>query len=384
MKLLSAAAWLAIVAWLLVRAFRQRDSLEMLAPSPPPPAHSSPEIAAIIPARDEAANIGACLETLIGQDYPSERLRIIVVDDHSNDDTAAIVARIAAGHPQVSLLCAPPLPPNWIGKSHACWIGARAAPADTEWLCFLDADVRAEPALLASAVGAACEEAIDFLSLAPRQELGSFAERLILPCGLYLLAFRQDLRRVQAPEGRDATATGQFILLRRSEYDALGGHAAVSGVICEDLELARLFKRSGDRVLLRGGQRLLSTRMYTGWRTLWPGIAKNLVDTLGGPAATLRTAAVALALSWAAVLLPFATALSCMDGAGTGCLASAVAGLGSAAALAFHVAGASYFGIPFWYGFLFPLAYTIGAVIAVDSVRQRWRGRVSWKGRTYP
>jgi chlorobactene glucosyltransferase len=376
-------AWLAIAAWLIVRAFNQRGLLEPVAVKPPPPGRA-PAMAVIVPARNEAENIGACLKSLIGQDYPPSRLSIVVVDDHSADATAAIVAALARDYPQVQLLRAPPLPPHWVGKSHACWIGARAA-TEAEWLCFLDADVRGEPLLLSSAVATAQSEAFDLLSLAPRQDLQSFAERLVIPCGLIIVSFCQDLRKVQASDGNDATATGQFMLVRASAYDAAGGHAAISGAICEDTALARLLKQQEKSVVLRGGKDLVSARMYTGWRTLWPGFAKNLVDLFGGPVSTITIALAAVTLAWAAWLIPAADALSCHSGMDpAACTALPVALIASAAILGLHVAATVYFRIPFWYGVLFPIGYTVGALIAFDSVRRRLTGRVSWKGRTYP
>ena len=383
MELALSCAWLALVAWLILRAFRQRGLL--------PPLHqalrsteAAPEIAAIVPARDEEANIGRCLDGLVAQSYPAARLRVIVVDDHSADATPAIAGALAARHPQVCVLAAPPLPPGWIGKCHACWVGARAAPPETEWLCFLDADVRPKPALLARAVATAQAERLDLLSLAPRQELGSFAERLVMPCGLYLMAFYQDLADLQSHAGDDATATGQFMLVRRSIYESLGGHAAVRGVIIEDVALARLIKRAGGRVALHDGREAISARMYTGWRTLWEGVAKNLVDMLGGPVPTVVTALAATAIAWAAWLIPAVAAIGCADGSSTSCVALAPALAASAAATGFHMAGAHYFGIPLWYGLLFPAGYTAGAAMALDSLRLRLRGRVTWKGRTYP
>ena len=383
MELFQSCALLVIVAWLILRAFRQRALLPPVPAAAPPPSNSAPHIAVIVPARDEAANIERCLRCLIPQTYPADRLRILVVDDHSADATAAIAAAIAVDHPQLGVRSSPPLPSGWVGKSHACWIGARDVSAETEWLCFVDADVRAEPALLASAVAAASSEALDLLSLAPRQELESFAERLVMPCGLYLLAFCQDLRKVQAREGPDATATGQFMLVRRRDYVALGGHAAVHREICEDLALARLFKQSGRRVLLCDGSRLVSTRMYTGWGTLWPGIVKNLVEMLGGPGATAVTALCAVILAWALWVIPFADGVSCGRGSAQGCLAMVPAIAAALAALALHVVGAAHFRIPLWYGLMFPFGYTAGALMAIDSMRWRWRGRVGWKGRIY-
>jgi chlorobactene glucosyltransferase len=384
LNLLLSSIWLAVVIWLLVRAFHQRDLLPRLEPAEPPPADRAPKVAVMVPARDEAANIERCLRSLVAQTYPASRLRIIVIDDHSRDRTFAIASALARNYPQLTVLRSPPLPPRWVGKSHACWIGARAVEEGAEWLCFVDADVWAEPALIASAVTAASAIALDLLSLAPRQELQSFAERLVMPCGLYLLAFCQDLRTVQARNSSEVTATGQFMLVRRVCYETVGGHAAVHGAICEDLMLARLLKRSGGHAILQDGRRLLSTRMYRGWSTLWIGIAKNLSEMLGGPLRTIAIAAAAVVLAWAAWLIPLRDALDCAQGSSTSCVGLIPAALGSAAAFGLHIAGASYFGIPPWYGLLFPLGYSAGALIAIDSVRRRLSGCVSWKGRTYP
>jgi chlorobactene glucosyltransferase len=321
---------------------------------------------------------------LLAQDYSAQHLHILVVDDHSTDATPSIAASLAEDHAQLAVLSSPPLPAGWVGKVHACWIGAKAAPAEAEWLCFIDADVWAEPALLASAVVAAEAERLDLLSLAPRQQLESFAERLVMPCGLYVLAFRQDLQKLQSPQSQDATATGQFMLIRQRAYKEVGGHAAVRGAICEDLELARLMKRAGRRVTLRDGKHLLSTRMYRGWSTLWCGVSKNLVDMLGGVRAAVITAVLAVLLAWAACVIPIADGLTCVRGSREACWALIPGLIGSAAAFGLHIAGASYFRAPLWYGVLFPLGYTAGAMMTLDSVRRRLTHRISWKGRTYP
>ncbi len=383
MNLFISLAWLAVVTWLILRAVKQRGLLPRVALAPPLTTEQAPHIAVIVPARDEAGNICRCLNSLLAQDYPPSRSSVLVVDDHSTDDTAALVRGIAESHPQLSLLASPPLPPRWTGKSHACWIGASAAASDSVWLCFIDADVWGEPALLSSAVSAALAQRLDLLSLAPRQELRSSAERLVLPCGLILLSFTQDLREAQAQSGSGVTATGQFMLIRREAYDAVGGHAAVSTAICEDLEIARLLKQSGRSVLLMSGEDVVSTRMYTGWRTLWPGLAKNLVDTFGGNRATLLLALAAVMLSWAAVLIPLIDAAGLVQNTPGAWAALTAALLASAAAFGLHIAAATHFRIPFWYGLLFPLGYTIGALMALDSVRRRLSGQVTWKGRIY-
>jgi chlorobactene glucosyltransferase len=291
---------------------------------------------------------------------------------------------LAARDSRLLVLRAPALPRGWTGKAHACWIGAGAVPAEVEWLCFLDADVRGHPLLLASAIDVALSREIDLLSLAPRQEMLSFAERLIFPCGLYLLAVSQNLERIQAPGCPEAVATGQFMLLRRTAYDAVGGHASVCGSLCEDVELARRVKSRGYRVIMQDGSELLSVRMYTGWRTLWPGLAKNLSQMLGGTLRTLLIASAAVTIAWTAVLLPIIEATSCARAPGAACIAVVPASLGAAAVLILHVAGAVHFRIPIWYGLLFPVGYAAGALIALDSLRWHLTGRIRWKGRVYP
>jgi chlorobactene glucosyltransferase len=337
----------------------------------------------VVPARNEAGNIAACLSSLLEQTYPADRLRILVIDDHSEDATFAIVAAMTQGRAQLEVQKSPPLPPNWTGKSHACWSGTAAAPVKADWFCFVDADVTMKPEALASAITIAASERLDVLSLAPRQELRSFAERIIIPCGLYLLSFCRDLGSVQSPECSDAAATGQFLLVRAMAYNEVGGHKAVSAEICEDVALARRIKRAGYRVLLYDGKALVSARMYDGWKALWPGLTKNIVEMLGGPAKSLGLAFMALALAWATWLVPLAASVGCARGDTTACVGLPLAGAASAAALGLHIAGAAYFRIPFWYGLLFPVGYTIGVAMTIDSLWRRLRGRVQWKGRTY-
>ena len=375
--------WLALVIWLIARAVRQRNVLERVPVSAREPDRAAAKVAVIVPARNEAANIGPCIESLSTQEYPRDRLALIVIDDDSSDDTAAIVAALARRDDRITLVRAPPLPPGWKGKVHACCVGAATVPHDAEWLCFLDADMRAAPRAIASAVESASDRKLDLLTLAPRHELKSFAERLMLPCGLYLLGFYQNLEKVQAPQSDEVVATGQFMLLRRSAYDAVGGHAPVRDAICEDVELALLMKRRGHRVLLLDGNLLLTTRMYTGWSTLWPGFAKNLIQLLGGPLRTLLAAPVIVLLAWAAVCLPLQDLAAVLQGTSGAPLALALATLGSAAIFGLHIGGAVHFRIPWWYGLLFPLGYTAGAVMALDSVRWRMNRRVHWKGRVY-
>jgi len=380
--LLASAGLLSLIALLLIKALRQRDALPSLRPRAMPSSGDVPSVAVIVPARNEALNIWPCLMGLVGQRYPRGSLRILAVDDQSDDGTDLILVDFARDHPCVACLSSGPLRNGWTGKSQACWRGAGSVPSDTDWFCFIDADMRAEPLLIASAVNAAAPD-VAMISLAPRHRLVSFAERLMIPCGLYLLSFSQDLPRVQAHNTLETSVAGQFLLVRRSAYEEVGGHAAVASAICEDLELARLLKRSGRRILIMNGSRLLSTRMYQGWGDLWPGFAKNALDMFGGAGPALATAAMAVALSWSLLILPVLDAASCRVGSSEACAALTLALPAALIAVGFHTAGAIYFGAPIWFGVLFPLGYVVAALIALDALRRRLTGRVAWKGRVY-
>jgi chlorobactene glucosyltransferase len=376
-------AWLALIAGLILRAQRQYGlfhALEVRALTP----DGSPSIALIIPVRDEEHNIETCLTSLFAQDYPLKEFEVWVVDDHSSDRTVSVAAEVARHQPRLTVLLSPPLPPPWTGKCHACSIGASAVSREIEWLCFLDADVQARPALLASAVAAVQADRLDLLSLSPQHQLTSFAERLVIPCWFYVLGIFRDIRQFQSHDGDQVITTGQFMLIRNSIYRSVGGHGAVRSAVGEDVALARLIQRAGGRVAMRNGRQLLSARMYAGWRTLWPGLVKNLAEMFGGPASAITTALAAIALAWSTFMVPLAIGLSCGQGLETACLALVPASVGSATIFALHIAGASYLGVPLWYGLLFPIGYAIYLAMAVDSVRRQLSGRMSWKGRTYP
>jgi chlorobactene glucosyltransferase len=379
-ELFLAAALLFLESLLLMRALGQRAALRSLVPSETSPGPEAPSVEVIVPARNEAPDIRECLERLVVQIYPHGKLRIAVVDDDSEDGTDQIIAEFARREPIVRGLRSGPLQHGWTGKTQACWRGAIAASPDAEWLAFIDADMLAEPSLLFSAVAEA-ERGLGLLCLAPKHRLVSFAERLMIPCGLYLLGFRRNLVSGQSD---DANVAGQFMLLRRSAYRQVGGHAAVATAICEDLELARLMKRAGFSIALMDGSQLLSTRMYSGWRTLWPGFAKNVLEMFGGVGSTLMTAAVAFVLSWSFVILPAAAYAALGAGSLEGPIAFGLAVAAAAVAIGFHIAGAAHFGVPRWYGLLFPVGYTLGGLIALDGLRRRLVGRVAWKGRVYP
>jgi chlorobactene glucosyltransferase len=373
-----AGVWVMIVATLAFRAIRQFQAYEAV-PTLPSRRTVLPSLTVIVPVRDEADNIASCLAGLAGQTYPADQLRILVVDDDSTDGTAAVVARL---RPRVELIAAGALPDGWMGKPHACWRGALHANSD--WLCFIDADVRPLPELLEAAVVTAMAQRIEMLSLQPFQELKGFWERLVVPVGMLIIACAQNLRRVDDRASPGVAANGQFILVHRQVYLAVNGHAAVRFEICEDKGLARRVKEAGYRLRMLNAERLARTRMYTDLRSLWAGFSKNTVEMFGGITATLAAATGAFFVGWTAVLLPLwagMVTLARPDAAALGALALGLAA--SCTVLGFHLATVRYFQLPWAFGLLLPLSCTVAAALGIDSVRLVVRGRIAWKGRVY-
>jgi len=371
-----ALLWGAVVAGLLIRAVRQFRAYTVVAPDDVVRQAAAPDLRVVVPARNEAGNIGGCVEGLVSQRYPG-RWETVVVDDNSTDQTVAVARRTAGERPGFSIVAAGELPAGWTGKPHACWRGASGFRG--EWLAFVDADTVASPELFATAVAYAETHGIDMLSLEPEQEMVGFWERVILPAGMFMMAFfATDLRAINDPDCTDAAANGQFILVRRQVYETVGGHAAVAAAISEDTALARRIKAAGYRTMLAGSRDLIRVRMYTRFAEIWEGLSKNAVNVVGSRRAAVRTALQGLGLGWGALLIPLWGAL-----AAGATLPVLLLTVGSLALFATHISGARYFRLPPWYGLLFPLGYTLVAAIVANSLRSYRVGAVRWKGRTY-
>ena len=234
--------------------------------------HSEPLVSILVPARNEARTIARCLVSLAHQDYP--HVEILVLDDKSDDGTAAIVERIAQRYPQMRLLHGKALPSGWHGKAFAC--AQLAAVARGEWLLFVDADTVHAPSSVSSALRLAQERRADLVTLLPRLLAGTWGEALLLPTiPLTFLGFLPlglvTWRRVPFVAG----ALGQFLLFRREIYERIGGHEAVRRDIVEDMQLSRLVKRQGGRVVWMDGTKLMRVRMYHGLGAAWRGFAKS-------------------------------------------------------------------------------------------------------------
>lgn len=330
---------------------------------PTAPAHEPMEagkVTVVVPARNEELRIPALLRSLRQLDYVN--IDIIVVDDASTDGTARVAEELGARVVRIDRL-----PEGWTGKSHACWQGA--VQSSGEWLLFTDADTIHSPRSLSVALAAAITSDSDMLSLLCRQQCQSLWERLVLPYA-YALYFAGRLWVNKSRES--AVANGQYILVRRSEYDRIGGHHAIRASVIDDVALAQRAHECGVRVVLMRGEQWVSVRMYDGLAPLAEGLSKNAVSFL---AASPKFGAITVAAS-----LCFGAALP-----------GAARAPGMQRKLAVYTVPAlsllpwlRRFGVPMFYAFLYPAAAAMFQLIALDSMRRTFSRRgVQWKGRRY-
>ena len=374
--------YLPALPWLLpylgfVRLARREPDLER-GPAAP---RATPLVSVIIPARNEADTIETVVRSILATTYPS--VELIVVDDRSTDATGEIAARLAETDPRVRVVAGEELPVGWYGKPWACVQGWRAARGEV--LVFTDADTRHAPELLSRTTAALEATGAGLVTVSPHQVCVSFWERVVMPQIWLLLGLRYHPRIVsRARRARDVIANGQFIMVARAAYEAVGTHEAVRGEVAEDLALAQAFHATGRRVHFAFGERLMETRMYQGLAHLIEGWSKNVY--LGGrrsfPDEPVLQALAPLALAgvmlfWLAPPMALAAALI---GIAEGLLPAALLATGLAAL--FWAVMSAAMRIPPWYG----LAYPLGSLVFLYIVaRSTWRGarRVEWRGRTY-
>ncbi|MBI1750377.1 MAG: glycosyltransferase [Acidobacteria bacterium] len=234
-------------------------------------------ISAVVPARNEEAMIARAVESLAAQPEIAE---IIVINDQSTDRTAAILEELAARIPRLRVVQGEAPPVGWTGKNFALSRGV--AQARGEWLLFTDADVEHLPGSAARALADAAQSGAALVSYSPEQETRAWWERAVIPFIFCRLAAHFSYARVSDPAAPDAAANGQYLLMRRDVYEAIGGHGAVRGEVVEDVALARLAKQAGRRIHFATGEGIARTRMYRSFAAMWEGWTKNLYPLMGG------------------------------------------------------------------------------------------------------
>lgn len=243
-----------------------------------------PTISAIVPARNEEDVISSCIESLAQQPEIAE---IFVVNDQSSDKTANIVRSLTSKFPQLRLLETDGVPAGWLGKNHAVALGARQVR--TPWLLFTDADAELEAGATARALQIAQEKDAALVSFSPEQITEFWYEKALIPFVYMRLAKHFSYDKVNNPASRLAAANGQFLMIRREVYEAIGGHTGVAGEVLEDVALAWNAKAAGQRLWFGPGQGIVRVRMYRSFAAMWQGWKKNLYLLIGGrPPAVFR------------------------------------------------------------------------------------------------
>ena len=344
-----------------------------------------PFVSVIVPARNEQGKIARCLESLLKQDY--DAYEIVVIDDRSTDDTAEIIERIAASNARIKFVRnSQDAPSGWIGKCNAL---VKAVPhASGDWFIFTDADTCHSPQSLRLSVQHAQTKNADLISFMPLQELGSFWERLVMPVLLGSFLIGDPLNKINDPEDPRAYAYGQYILVKRSVYESVGGHTSVRDQILDDIVFARIVKKHGYRIFAADGAPLYSVRMYVDLPSLWQGWTKNVYALLECRLDFLFSV---LLLLNAALILPFLHLAMILDTLINHQISPADINIFGLVAVEFallyswyHITKKHYVGVKphhFWllpFGSLFVTAIYLASAFCVCTGTQ-----VNWKGRRY-
>src|SRR3972149_634723 len=352
---------------------------------PTPPPSQAPLISVCIPARNEERNIRACVEAMLAQDYPD--LEAIVLDDRSTDATPSFLAHTAPRDPRLRPISGSDLPEGWAGKPHALYQASKAARGG--WLCFVDADPFVTREALSACYAKAIETNADMFTIMTFQVTGTFWEKVVMPLVMTALSVGFSPRKVNDPKRKDAIANGQFIMIKRSVYDAICGHESVKDQIVEDKAISEQVKWNGYRLVVADGYAVARTRMYTSLPEMWEGWTKNIYLGLRDqPSLLVLGVFGAFLLLIATLFLPIWPLLGLLWYLqGGGWLAATVI----AKSLILWVfliyvraRVAEAMDISAWYAFTTPLGAAVFAAMMLTSTWKVLSGKgVTWKGRMY-
>lgn len=360
----------------------------LLMKRPPHPIQGEPpSVTILIPAKDEGERIRGCIESALKQDYP--KLEVIAINDRSTDNTGAVMDEMAAANPRLSVLhITQPPAPGWTGKNNALFNGAKKATGD--WLLFVDSDVILEKDALATAMSVVCRKKFDMLSLLPRLESHSMWEEMLVPLAgsaastMYLIALNNNS---QLPNV--AFANGQFMLMSRSSYDAIGRHETVRDRYCEDVEIARLMKVQGLRPRVSWGNDFCSVRMYSSLPSIIRGWSRiYYAARVGSPWRTL--AALTFVLQCCFTVYP-ALAWGIWRTIHPGTALHGYIGIAWLSAAIVHwLVMTAFLGVMYhWSGnrrrnaLLFPVAGSLLVYIFLRALKMCVTKKVEWRGTSY-
>nr|WP_255617997.1 glycosyltransferase family 2 protein [Synechococcus sp. MU1625] len=378
----AASAGLLILQLGLRRVFAVAPRLKPAQEAPAP----DMSLTVVIPAFNEAHNIADCLGSVLASAPPCRDWSVVVVDDESTDATVENAIRAGSTASRFRLIKAGPRPADerWVGKNWACSRAVEQVSSD--WLLFIDADVRLKPDALQRSLAQAVDEHADLLSLAPRLSCGCLAEWMVQPIMASLLGLGFPILETNDPESPVAFAAGPFMLFKASTYECIGGHRALAGEVVEDLALARAIKAGGYRLSYLLGLDAVDLRMYADLAALWEGWTKNWFIGLDRDPGKAIGAALVVVLMFTApwLLLPTSLVLLWLQPvlSVAWLWLMALAGLAIVQQLLLRLWTRSTFDVPIKYWYLMGVGgLLVGAIGPVSIWRTRTGRGWTWKGR---
>jgi hypothetical protein len=366
----AAAAMVACLrlAWLGLRTDGALPRLDQVIPGCP-----TPSLSVVVPCRDEARSVEAAVRSLLAQDLPD--LEVIAVDDRSSDGTGAILDRLAAEDPRLAVIHVDALPSGWLGKNHACEIGARHARGD--WLLFTDGDVVFAPGSLRLALAFAESRRLGHVVAVPRFVAPGYLERAFVTAFALFAASKFRVFELPRPGTRGFIGAGAFNLVRRDAWMAVGGHRRIAFEVVDDVKLGLVLRRSGVPQGAVDSAGLVSVRWQHGFAASAAGLVKNAF------AATEYRLGRAARISAGLALLGLAPLVCTLAGpvpARVLGLAALVLSAALHGAVARRVGGGTGLeGLAFA-----PCALLLSAVLIASAVVAVVHGSVVWRGTRYP
>ncbi|WP_328474788.1 glycosyltransferase [Streptomyces sp. NBC_00448] len=341
-----------------------------------------PDVAVVVPARDEAEVIGRSLASLLAQEYPG-RAEVFLVDDGSTDGTGELARELGERPGSLPLTVTSPgePPQGWTGKLWAVRHGMALARERTgaEYFLLTDADIAHREGSLRALVEAAVGNDLDMVSQMARLRVETGWERLIVPAFVYFFAQLYPFRWINRPGGRTAAAAGGCVLLRASAAEAADVPDAIRQSVIDDVALARAVKRSGGRIWLGLAERVDSVRPYPDLAELWRMVARSAYAQLRHNPLVLLGTVLGLALIY--LVPPVAAIGGALAGAWPLCVMGAAAWAVMAGT---YLPMLRYYGQPWALAPLLPYTAALYLLMTVDSAVEHYRGRgAAWKGRTY-
>jgi glycosyltransferase involved in cell wall biosynthesis len=390
------AGYWGVVAFHVLRTLRTTPTLAQAANFPEAQritAGDAPSLCVILPAHNEEKCIGLLLDSLLRQDYPADRLRLVFALDRCTDGTRGILERGVAGAPnRTEIVEISECPAGWVGKVHALWEASRRArgPQESELLLFLDADTILEPPCVRAAAALLRERRLDMLSILSTLTSDKWFELVVQPAAAMELLRQYPIKRANDPTGRRPFANGQCILVRREAYEAIGGHESVKSELLEDVWLARQLNSRGCTTGIFLADGMLWCRMYSSWATFRRGWRRIFGESASRKPGRLRRTAWRQRLT--GTVLPFSGPGAIAAGLWAWTSTGSGAGLGVAAigtlGLVIWMAtiGIIYHNgrVPLWAMPLAPIGSWMVGALQLEAARNLQRGEAThWGGLAY-